>query len=144
MKRATAQARPTSAAGARPRPIKQRQEIQLPTPPSANDRLTIAKDRNTGKHRAFLTTAVRQYRRGIAQLLCFLKPVPEPIDVRVTIHWHLAGGDSGDTDNRLKIALDALTGHAYDDDRQIAELHVYRIRGALHPLFNVMVEALNV
>jgi Holliday junction resolvase RusA-like endonuclease len=38
----------------------------------------------------------------------------------------MATGTMRDLDNQNKLALDALTGNAYEDDSQISELHLYR------------------
>jgi crossover junction endodeoxyribonuclease RusA len=44
---------------------------------------------------------------------------------------------SGDTDNRIKPVLDALQGIAYDDDKTIGELHVYRFEDKANPRVEV-------
>ncbi len=49
--------------------------------------------------------------------------------VAVTV-WVYRGRKSGDLDNRLKVILDSLSGVAYEDDRQIVELHAYRFDDA--------------
>lgn len=125
-----------------PRPVKRKQTIQLPVPPSANDRLLVATDNNTGKPRMFSTSVVRRYRKAIALPLLFLKPIPAPRDVRATIIWHQKTDDVGDLDNRIKLTLDVLSGHGYDDDRQITELHVYLVRDQRAAAFLVTIEDL--
>jgi Holliday junction resolvase RusA-like endonuclease len=118
------------------------QSITLPVPPSANDRLTIASDAATGKHRAFLTGEARRYRRGIAQLLLFLKPVPAGVDVAVTITWYRRSPEDGDVANREKVLCDCLSGHAFDDDRQIRRLVMERLdTEPHHPRVEITIEA---
>lgn len=46
--------------------------------------------------------------------------------VRVDIDLYIQGGRVGDVDNYTKSILDGLNGIAWDDDRQVGELHVYR------------------
>ena len=45
----------------------------------------------------------------------------------------------GDIDNPLKALIDSLNGIAYDDDRQIIELHVYRFDDKQHPRAEVTI-----
>lgn len=125
-----------------PRPTRKSQTITLMVPPSANDRLLLAQDRTTGKYRMFNTGLARKYKRGQAQMLAFLKPVPAPRDVRVDVIWHMRPGEKGDLDNVLKILIDTLSGHAFDDDAQVAELVVSRIRGQRQSKVVVTVEDL--
>ena len=47
-------------------------------------------------------------------------------DLSVSITFYFATKRRRDLDNMNKLVLDALTGIAYDDDSQIAELHLYR------------------
>lgn len=48
--------------------------------------------------------------------------------VAVSIWWSRTAR-RGDLDGRLKVALDALNGVAWTDDRQISELHAYVWKG---------------
>jgi len=110
------------------RPVKRTQTVTLGVPPSTNERLLLAQDRNTGRMRMFGTSKARKYKLGQAQMLCFLQPVPKPREVRVDVVWHMRPDDGGDLDNILKILLDTLKGHGYEDDSQVAELTVSRVR----------------
>jgi len=48
----------------------------------------------------------------------------------------------GDIDNSLKVLLDALQGHVYNDDAQIVELHAYRYDDKRDPRVEVDVESI--
>ena len=48
---------------------------------------------------------------------------------------------SGDLDGRLKALLDALQGVCYADDKQIVEIHAYRLDDKARPRVEVVVEA---
>ena len=58
--------------------------------------------------------------------LAFRHAIPLAGDVRVTVTWYRERR-AGDTDGRLKTALDLLTGHAYVDDAQVADVRIVRI-----------------
>lgn len=102
------------------------QRITLLPPPSLNRIHTIAEIE--GHHRIVYTKDAREWKKGQANMLLFLHPVPKPREVRVDILWFLAKGDKGDLDNRLKLLLDALQGFGYENDSQIACLHIDRVR----------------
>lgn len=44
---------------------------------------------------------------------------------------------AGDLDNRIKLILDALNKIAFDDDRQIVEIHAFRFEDPLNPRVEV-------
>lgn len=50
-----------------------------------------------------------------------------PVCVEIDLFLH--GGQFGDVDNYAKSILDGLNRVAWDDDRQVVELHVYRHKG---------------
>ena len=47
-------------------------------------------------------------------------------DIRVSITLYFGTRRKADLDNFNKLSLDALTGIVYEDDSQIAELHLFR------------------
>lgn len=49
-----------------------------------------------------------------------------------------------DLDNYIKVALDALNGLAWDDDRQVTSIDAQIMRGAPKPYLNVIVTPLEV
>lgn len=59
-------------------------------------------------------------------------------DVVVTLHLYRPRR-AGDLDNRIKVTLDALRGHAYADDDQVVELHAYRHDDKANPRVEVEV-----
>ena len=109
-------------------------ELTLPEPPSANR--WWRKLRN----RMVLSDAARAYKKevGVRCLLLRIRPMTGP----VTIHldWY-RGRKAGDLDKRLGIALDALQGHAYMDDKQIVGLSAGRYEDKINPRIHVRVEA---
>jgi Holliday junction resolvase RusA-like endonuclease len=58
----------------------------------------------------------------------------------VSIAFYFATKRRRDLDNQNKLILDALTGIAYDDDSQIAELHLYRAYDAKRPRIEISLE----
>lgn len=102
-------------------------ELELPEPPSANrywrigrGRLFTSAEANAYKA-AVLAEAVR---RGYRDKGIF--PFPSGKAIVVTLVW-LRSRRSGDLDNRIKVALDALNRVLWADDDQIVELHAYRV-----------------
>lgn len=68
-----------------------------------------------------------------------VKPFGQNVSVAVTlkIYRPLAAGD---LDNRIKCVLDALNGTAYQDDRQVAEIHAYRFDDKERPRVEITIE----
>ncbi len=64
--------------------------------------------------------------------LAFRHAIPLAGDVRVTVTWYRERR-AGDTDGRLKTALDLLTGHAYLDDAQVADVRIVRVDDEREP-----------
>lgn len=60
--------------------------------------------------------------------------------VAVTLHWHRSR-KSGDLDNRAKVALDALNGMLWADDKQIVELHLFRHEAPRNGKLDLIVES---
>lgn len=60
--------------------------------------------------------------------------------VALTLRFYPKG--EGDIDNLVKPMLDALKGHAYDDDKQVVELHAYLIRESTRPRIEIKFEKL--
>ena len=48
-----------------------------------------------------------------------------------------------DVDNLVKLALDSLQGVTYGNDRQVVELHAYKVRHAVAPKTVVSVRPLD-
>lgn len=100
--------------------------LTLPEPPSTN-RLW-----RNGRGRVYTSTAATEFKRAVlvaAARAGIKRPVfPAGQAVTLTITWYRAR-KAGDTSNRVKIVEDALNGLVWADDKQVAELHVYRIDG---------------
>lgn len=92
----------------------------LPYPPSANRYWRNARGRMV------VSSEARRYKRDVASLV-------SPINVAFVSKLLVAvkmvlyrPRRSGDLDNRLKVVLDSLNGIAYEDDKQVVEIHAYR------------------
>lgn len=112
------------------------QSCTLPVPPPINNRLRPGKT-TAGQVRLFLSRESRGYKKQCELLTLKLVPHLFPARVRIRLVWLLGPGERGDLDNRIKPVLDVLKGRAYQDDRQVAELHVYaepsgRPHGSMH------------
>jgi Holliday junction resolvase RusA-like endonuclease len=111
--------------------------LSLPYPPSVNDwKTTIV---IAGRPRVLLTAKGREYRARVQTYAVLARPLQGP--VRMTVRFYRPRR-IGDVDGPLKSLLDALQGVAYDDDAQIAELHVYRLDDKLRPRADVEVESI--
>lgn len=94
-------------------------EYTLPMPPSTNkywrrfgDKMLVSLD-------------ARNYKKEVAKLAYRLgmQPVTGDVSVSLTVYRNEA---SGDLDNRIKVILDALRGLAFEDDKQVVEIHARR------------------
>jgi crossover junction endodeoxyribonuclease RusA len=93
--------------------------LTLPEPPSANRYYRMA-----GRHLHHSDDA-RAYIASV-EAICRVQrvvPIRGPVGVRFT--WY-RGRRSGDLDNRLKIALDALQGFCFESDAQVVEITATR------------------
>lgn len=97
----------------------------LPLPPSANDlvRPAILGYRN-GKPtiRLVKTTEAKQWLKGAQQLLT-AAPLHGPVELFAEFFMPTIASDCS---NRVKQLEDALTGYAWFDDKQVAEVHVIK------------------
>lgn len=97
--------------------------VTLPYPPSANRYL-----RHTarGTYRTAEANAYRTQAQWLARAACF-KPVAGPVMVGVTLHpkTTVKGNASAtvlDLDNCLKVAMDAMQGVAFENDKQVKQI----------------------
>lgn len=109
------------------------QRLVLPVPPSANRFYRF--DRGT----AHVSTEGRQYKREVA-ITCLSAGVRMicGVDVVLRLVWYRARR-SGDVDNRLKQSLDAMQGHLYFSDAQIADLRIERHEDKQRPRLEVLI-----
>lgn len=49
-------------------------------------------------------------------------------NVKLYFEWHCMKKGQGDLDNKCKVIQDGLNGIAYDDDKQIIELHAKKVQ----------------
>lgn len=94
--------------------------LWLPYPPSANNRLASVNGR------LVKSAESRSYQKLIKDALVGLTPLSGDLKLWMTIYRPRRRGD---IDNVLKNCLDALTGIAFFDDEQFAQLDVHRIDG---------------
>ena len=93
--------------------------LVLPLPPSAN------RYWRTFRNVVVVSDEARAYKTGVKQsakeqgAVVLSGPVAVYLDV-------YRSRKSGDLDNRLKVALDALKGVAFEDDAQVVEIHARR------------------
>jgi Holliday junction resolvase RusA-like endonuclease len=65
--------------------------------------------------------------------------IDKPGVVAITVHLYRPRA-IGDADNYLKALLDVLSGHIYEDDSQIVEIHCFRHDDKHKPRVEVTVE----
>jgi crossover junction endodeoxyribonuclease RusA len=107
--------------------------LTFPEPPSSNRYW-----RNVNG-RMVLSKAAKDYRATVA-LACLRSRLGAPLagDVAVTLKW-FRSRKSGDLDNRIKQALDALQGVVVANDSLVCELHCYRADDKTNPRLEVSI-----
>lgn len=111
-------------------------QIDLPYPPSSN--------RYWRNFRGRMVTSdeARSYKESVG-LLCNVAGL-QPIDGKVSVHIDIRRpADRRDLDNHAKVLLDSLQGHAYNNDSQIVELHLFMRNDKRNPGATVTVTAVN-
>lgn len=110
--------------------------LTLPYPPSKN-RL----HRRVG-NLTLLSREAREYQRDVALALRaqLVEPQRGPLlgPVALTLRFYRPR-KSGDVDGRLPWLIDCLQGYAYTNDKQIVEIHAYRLEDRLNPRVEVSV-----
>lgn len=110
--------------------------LTLPLPPTANRYWSYAGGRVRTSDEA------RAYKLNVKMRALQLSPRPQPLEgevwVFLTVYrkWR-----QGDLDNFQKVLLDALKGVAFNDDRQVVEIHARREDDPSNPRVEVRVEA---
>lgn len=112
-------------------------DLTLPEPPSSNRYYRtfhnrVVRSAEANKYRADVWAIVRREKLELA--------FPEAT-IRVEMRWYRSR-KSGDLDNRAKVALDALNGLIWTDDKQIVELHLYRYEAPREGRLEMTVEAI--
>ena len=118
---------------AKPAPVPAAQSVILPLPPSVNHYYV-----NTGRGGRALSQEARDYKAAAELAVYRAHLVRYAGPVAVTLHVYRER-KAGDLDNRVKLTLDALNGHAWVDDAQVVEIHAYRHDDAANPRVEVEV-----
>lgn len=110
-------------------------KLTLPYPPSSNrywrhDRGVIHRSREAD-----------QYKQQVGWLCNAGQLEPLAGDLCVSFDFYRPA-KRGDLDNLLKITIDALRGFAYEDDKQIIELHAMRHDDKADPRVEVLIQEL--
>lgn len=96
------------------------------------------------KGRAFTPKKSRHYathvgwRARIAGVVCLLDG-----DVRLTLTFLRKGKRRADLDNLVKNVMDGLNGIAYDDDKQVTDLHASVVYGVDSPGVHIAIGAID-
>lgn len=94
--------------------------LVLPYPPSVNHYWTAGQ----GGARV-LSAEARRYKAQVGMQCAALGLRPCAGNVALTVRVYRPA-KRGDLDNVFKAVLDALIGHAYEDDGQVTEIHAFR------------------
>lgn len=94
-------------------------KFTLPYPPSVNHYLVHT------RRGMFRTQKANDYKEIVGWILHDMEIDPLQGALSVTIYAYRPR-KIGDIDGILKVALDAMNKLAYEDDKQIVELHVFR------------------
>ena len=97
----------------------QKTRLVLPLPPSAN------RYWRTFRNVVVVSEEARAYKAGVKASALEQGATLIPGDVAVYIDVYRSR-KAGDLDNRIKVALDALKGIAFEDDRQVVKIHARR------------------
>lgn len=99
--------------------------LRLPEPPSAN------RIWRNGRGRTYLSQAAKDFKAAV-YAAALTQGITRPLfsgPVILTMTW-FRKRKAGDLSNRIKVVEDALNGVVWDDDKQVTELHVYRVDAA--------------
>ena len=107
-------------------------KIILPMPPSVN------RYWRSCRGRVFLSAEAKQYKAQVALLAhaARLTPLQGEIILYADVYRERR---SGDLDNRLKAILDSLNKIAFNDDKQVVEIHARRFDDAKNPRVEIEV-----
>lgn len=96
------------------------QSVTLPLPPSANRYW-----RSLGRGHVTLSAEAKEYRdqAGWAARAEGMEPYSGNVSIQLDFYFP---DKRGDLDNRIKQVLDAMRGHAYEDDKQIVKIVAVR------------------
>lgn len=113
--------------------------LTLPEPPSAN------RIWRNGRGRTYTSQAAKEFKAAV-YAECLRQRITKVVfgagvPVALTLRWYRQR-KAGDTSNRIKVVEDALNGLVWADDKQVAELHVYRIDGQRPGRVEVTIEPL--
>lgn len=111
--------------------------LRLDMPPSAN------RYWRTGSGHVYVSDEALDYKNDVA-ITARQQGVRKPFtgDVAVTVYVYRKQR-SGDLDNRLKVLLDALKGIAFEDDKQVVEIHAFRRDDKADPRVEVQIRKTN-
>jgi Holliday junction resolvase RusA-like endonuclease len=109
--------------------------FELPYPPAVNNLYMTVNGRRVKTQRA------RDYQAEGAVLatLAGVKKILGPVKVTLNVY---RPRKIGDLDGTFKVVLDCLSGVAYEDDEQIAEIHARRHEDKMNPRVEVRIEAI--
>lgn len=108
--------------------------VTLPYPPSAN------RYWRSFRGRVVKSSEARQYASAVGLMCRAAGLTGYAGDVAVTLRFYRPRR-AGDLDNRIKVCLDSLQGHAFADDDQVTEIHAYRYDDKANPRVEVEVMA---
>lgn len=108
--------------------------LTLPYPPSVNHYLG-----HTRNGHMYRTQAARDYKEMVGSILYDLEVDPLQGLLCVTITAYRPR-KAGDIDGILKVSLDAMNKLAYEDDKQIIELHVFRRDDKHNPRLEITIK----
>jgi crossover junction endodeoxyribonuclease RusA len=108
-------------------------KLTLPYPPQVNHFYTVARGRK------ILSTKGREYKNGVGKQLMAERVRPTDGNVRITFTAYRPR-KIGDLDNLLKPVLDSLKGFAFDDDKQVIEIHAIRKDDKDDPRIDMVLE----
>lgn len=108
-------------------------KLVLPMPPSAN------RYWRNWRGAMVVSEEARAYKSNVAKLAMAQRTRPLSGDIYVSIDVYRKQ-KSGDLDNRIKVVLDSLRGTAFDDDKQVVEIHARRFDDKSNPRVEVTIE----
>jgi Holliday junction resolvase RusA-like endonuclease len=110
----------------------------MPEPPSANrwwrTAIIPAKGKTPARVNTYLSKEAREYKERIARASSLVVDGPVALHIR----WY-RGREAGDLDKRLGVAIDAMQGVFYRNDKQIVDIHAQRFSDPANPRLVVTV-----